>query len=104
MCAYTGLIGATGGCYEGRFPDEAETANIVQVKAGQKYWVSVQNNDSERTPWYWEMSSTLQGAQGDWVDRHNEYATGCTTFDNDEYSQQCFFPYFQYPDFMLELH
>ena len=50
------------------------------------------------------MSSTLQGAQGDWVDRHNEYATGCTTFDNDEYSQQCFFPDYQYPDFMLELH
>ncbi len=103
VCAYTGLLGATGGGYEGPAVTQLRLPTKCRLKPGH-YWVSVQNNDSEENPWYWEMSSTLQGVQGDWVDRHNEYGTGCTTFDNDEYSQQCFFPDYQYPDYMLELH
>jgi hypothetical protein len=104
VCAYTGLVGAAGGFYGDVVLAKLKLPAPCKFKAGKKYWVSVQSNDSSAGPWYWEMSSTLQGAQGDWVDRHNEYATGCTTFDNEEYSEQCFFPDFQYPDYMLELH
>jgi hypothetical protein len=102
VCAYTGLLGATGPGYGPPTLKKLKLPAPCEVKPG-KYWVSVQNNNGEAV-WYWEMSSMLQGAQGDWKDRHNEYATGCTAFDNEEYSEQCFFPYFQYPDFMLELH
>jgi len=98
-CAYTGLIGAGGGDY-GNMP-KLKLPTPCKFKAGKKYWVEVQNTDTA-SPWYWEMSSTLQGTQGDWVDRSNYYGDGCTTLDNDEYLQQCLG--YTYPDYMLELH
>jgi len=99
VCAYTGLIGAGGGDY-GNMP-KLKLPTPCKFKAGKKYWVEVQNTDTA-SPWYWEMSSTLQGTQGDWVDRSNYYGDGCTTLDNDEYLQQCLG--YTYPDYMLELH
>jgi hypothetical protein len=102
VCSYTGLLGAAGGAYGPPVLTKLTLPAPCKFKAGKKYWVSVQNNDSARWPWYWEMSSTLQGTQGDWVDRHNEYGHGCTTLDNDEYLQQCLG--YTYQDYMLELH
>ena len=100
VCAYTGLIGAGGSGYG---PDltQLKLPTPCKFKAGKKYWVSVQNNDS-LGPWYLEMSSTLQGTRGDWVDWHNAFGTGCTTLDNDRYLVDCLG--YTYPDYMLERH
>jgi hypothetical protein len=99
VCAYTGLIGSAGGGY-GNMP-KLKLPTPCKFKAGKKYWVEVQNNDS-LGPWYWEVTSQLSGTQADWVDRNNKFGDGCTTFDNDEYLQQCLA--YTYPDYMLELH
>jgi hypothetical protein len=99
-CAYTGLLGKTGNGFYGAVLAKLKLPAPCKVKPG-KYWVSVQNNDS-LGPWYWEMTPQLSGTQGDWVDRHNAFGTGCTTFDNDEYLQQCLA--YTYPDYMLELY
>jgi hypothetical protein len=100
VCAYTGLLGKTGNGFYGAVLAKLKLPAPCKVKPG-KYWVSVQNNDS-LGPWYWEMTPQLSGTQGDWVDRHNAFGTGCTTFDNDEYLQQCLA--YTYPDYMLELY
>jgi len=101
VCAYTGLLGTAGINDYAAVLTQLKLPTACKFKAGKKYWVSVQNNDTEQ-PWYWEMSSTLQGIQGDWVDWNNMFGTGCTTFDNDEYLQDCLG--YTYPDYMLELH
>ena len=101
VCAYTGLIGAAGGFGYDAVLAKLKLPTPCKFRAGKKYWVSVQNNDSDG-PWYWEMSSTLQGTQGDWVDRNNNFGDGCTTLDNDEYLSNCLG--YTYPDYMLELH
>jgi hypothetical protein len=100
VCAYTGLIGAGGSGY-GPNLTQLKLPTPCKFKAGKKYWVSVQNNDT-LGPWYWEMSSTLQGTPGDWVDRHNAFGTGCTALDNNKYLVDCLG--YTYPDYMLELH
>jgi hypothetical protein len=48
------------------------------------------------------MTSTLQGTQGDWVDRNNLFGSGCTAFDDDRYLVDCLG--YTYQDYMLELH
>jgi len=48
------------------------------------------------------MQSNLQGTQADWIDRNNTFGSGCSTFNNDEYLQNCLG--YTYPDYMLELH
>jgi hypothetical protein len=101
VCAYTGLLGATGGGYAPPTLTQLTLPTKCKLKAGKKYWVEVQNNNADG-PWYWEMSSTLQGTQGDWVDRHRAFGNFCTTFDNDEYLVDCLG--YTYPDYMLELH
>jgi hypothetical protein len=40
--------------------------------------------------------------QADWDDVNNQFGSGCTTFDNNAYLQQCLG--YTYPDFMLVLH
>jgi hypothetical protein len=100
VCAYTGLLGAGGhGFYEAVLA-QLKLPAPCKVKPG-KYWISVQNNDSAG-PWYWEMTSTLNGTRGDWVDRSNYWGTGCSTLDNDRYLVDCLG--YTYPDYMLELH
>jgi hypothetical protein len=101
LCGYTGLIGAAGGSYDVPTLTKLRLPTPCKFKAGKKYWVQVQSNDSAG-PWFWEMSSTLQGTRGDWVDRHNVFGDGCTTLDNDRYLVDCLGH--PYPDYMLELH
>jgi hypothetical protein len=100
LCAYTGIMGAGGGGYGDFILTQLKLPTPCKLKPG-KYWVSVQNNDSAG-PWYWEMSSTLQGSPGDWVDRHRTFGDFCKTFDNDQYLVDCLG--YAYPDYMLELH
>jgi hypothetical protein len=100
VCSYTGLSGAGGGSYPTRVLTKLTLTTPCKVRPGH-YWVEVQNNDSAG-PWYWEMTSTLNGTQSDWVDRNNLFGSGCTALDNNEYLQQCLG--YTYPDYMLELH
>ena len=99
-CSYAALSGAGGGSYPTHVLTKLTLTTVCKLKPGH-YWVSVQNNDSSG-PWYHEMQSNLQGAQADWVDRNNIFGSGCTTFNNDEYLQNCLG--YTYPDYMLELH
>ena len=99
-CSYAALSGAGGGTYPTRVLTKLKLSPACKLRPGH-YWVSVQDNDSSG-PWYHEMSSTLQGIQADWVDVNNQFGTGCTTFDNNEYLQGCLG--YTYPDYMLELH
>jgi hypothetical protein len=101
VCAYTGLIGTAGINDYAAVLTQLKLPTPCKFKAGKKYWVAVQNNDSAG-PWYWEMTSQLSGTQGDWVDRNNLFVSGCATLDNDRYLVDCL-PY-TYPDYMLELH
>jgi hypothetical protein len=100
VCSYTSVSGAGGGTYPTHVLTKLKLPTPCKLKAGH-YWVSVQDFDSSG-PWYHEMSSTLQGIQADWVDVNNQFATGCTTFDNNEYLNGCLG--YTYPDWMLELH
>lgn len=102
VCAYAGLLGTAGINDYAAVLTQLKLPTPCKFKAGKKYWVSVQNNDSEQGPWYWEMTPQLSGTQGDWVDRQNAFGTGCTALDNDKYLQQCLG--YTYPDYMLELH
>ena len=99
-CSYTSLSGAGGGSYPTHVLTKLALPTACALKAGH-YWVSVQNNDSSG-PWYHEMQSNLQGTQADWIDRNNTFGSGCSTFNNDEYLQNCLG--YTYPDYMLELH
>ena len=99
-CSYTGLSGAGGGSYPTHVLTKLTLTTACKLKPGH-YWVEVQNNDSAG-PWYWEMSSTLQGTQADWVDRNNLFGSGCTALDNNKYLSDCLG--YTYPDYMLELH
>jgi len=101
VCAYTGLLGAGDGGYEGPVLTQLKLRPACKFKAGRKYWVSVQNNDSAG-PWYWEVTSQLSGTQADWVDRNDKFGDGCTALDNDLYLVDCLG--YTYPDYMLELH
>jgi len=101
VCSYTAVPGAGGGSYPTAVLTKLKLPTACKLKAGD-YWVSVQDNDSAG-PWYWEMTSQLGGtAQADWDDQNNIFGSGCTTFDNNEYLQQCLG--YTYPDYMLELH
>ena len=99
-CSYTGLSGEGGGSYPTHVLTHLTLTSPCKLKPGH-YWIEVQNNDSAG-PWYWEMSSQVTGAPADWVDVNNLFGSGCTTFDNDEYLQQCLG--YPYPSYMLELH
>ena len=101
VCAYTDLLGAGDGGYEGPVLTQLKLRTPCKLKAGKKYWVSVQNNDSAG-PWYWEVTSKLSGAQADWVDRNNKFGDGCTTLNDNRYLVDCLG--YTYPDYMLELH
>jgi hypothetical protein len=101
VCAYTGLIGTAGIDDYAAVLTQLKLGKACKFNAGKKYWVSVQNNDSDG-PWYWEATSQLSGTQGDWVDWNNAFGTGCTALDNDEYLVDCLG--YTYPDYMLELH
>ena len=101
VCAYTGLLGAAGVNDYAAVLTQLKLPTPCKFKAGKKYWISVQNNDS-LGPWYWEATSQLNGTQADWVDRNNLFGSGCTTFDNNEYLSNCIG--YTYPDYMLELH
>ncbi|MBV9062764.1 MAG: hypothetical protein JOY77_07520 [Alphaproteobacteria bacterium] len=100
VCSYTGLMAEGGGSYPTHVLSHIKLSKACKLKTGT-YWVAVQNNDAAG-PWYWEMTSQLSGAPADWVDRGNVFGSGCTTFDNGEYLQQCLG--YTYPDYMLELH
>jgi hypothetical protein len=103
VCAYTGLLGTTGGGLEGMDLTQLKLRPACKFKAGRKYWVEVQNNNSDGYHiWYWEYSNTLQGSRADWVDRNNKFSDGCTALDNDRYLIGCLD--YTYPDYMLELH
>jgi hypothetical protein len=99
-CSYTGLSGAGGGSYPTHVLTKLTLTTACKLKPG-KYWVEVQDNDSAG-PWYWEMTSTANGTQADWVDRNGVFAAGCTTLDDNEYLSNCLG--YTYPDYMLELH
>lgn len=101
VCAYTGLPGAAGVGFEGAILTQLKLHTPCKFKAGRKYWVEVQNNDSAG-PWYWEATSQLNGTQADWVDENNSFGTGCAALDNDRYLVDCLG--YTYPDYMLELH
>jgi hypothetical protein len=101
VCAYTGLLGTAGINDYAAVLTQLKLPTGCKFKAGKKYWVSVQNNDSA-VPWYWEATPQLSEAPADWVDRQNAFGTGCTAFGNDEYLQDCLG--YTYPDYMLELH
>lgn len=100
VCSYTGVSGAGGGSYPTHVLTQLNLPTACSLKAG-KYWVEVQDNDATG-PWYWEMSNTLSGTQGDWVDRNNTFGVSCTTLDNNLYLSDCLG--YTYPDYMLELH
>jgi hypothetical protein len=101
VCTYTGLLGAAGGQYPTDVETKLKLTTPCKLKAGH-YWVAVQNNDSAG-PWYWEMQTPVGGTvQADWDDVNNQFGSGCTTFDNNAYLQQCLG--YTYPDFMLVLH
>ena len=100
-CAYTGISAEGGGSYPQDVLSHIKLPTACKVKPGH-YWVSVQNNDSAG-PWYWEIQSAQSGStRGDWIDRNNQFGTGCTTFNNDRYLIDCLG--YTYPDWMLELY
>jgi len=101
VCSYTGLSGAGGGSYPTHVLTKLTLSPACKIKKAGKYWIEVQNNDSAG-PWYWEMSSTLQGTQADWVDRNNIFGSGCSTLDNNEYLSNCLG--YTYPDYLFVLH
>ena len=100
LCSYSSLSGAGGGSYPTRVLTKLKLNPTCKLGAGQ-YWVAVQDFDASG-PWYWEVTSTLQGTQADWVDYNNSFGSGCTTFDNSEYLVNCLG--YTYPDWMLVLH
>jgi hypothetical protein len=98
VCAYAGLLGAAGVNDYDSVLTQLKLPTPCKFKAGKKYWVSVQNNDSGG-PWYWEATPQLSGAPADWIDRNHVFIDDCTTFDNDEYLQDCLG--YTYPDICL---
>lgn len=102
VCSYTGLLGAAGGQYPTDVVTKLKLPTPCKFKPGKKYWVAVQNNDSAG-PWYWMVQNATGGTtNADWVDRHDAFGSGCTSFDNDRYLVDCLG--YTYPDWMLELH
>ena len=98
LCSYTGLTGSAGGSY----PTHALTSLTLTSKCKLPKgisWVSIQNNDAAG-PWYWEMQNEANAGQGaDWIDRHDVFGSGCTTFDNDRFLVDCLG--YPYPGWML---
>ena len=101
VCAYTGLPGDAGVNDYDSVLTKLRLSKPCKFKAGKKYWVEVQNNNSAG-PWYWEATSQLSGTQADWVDRNNMFGDGCATLNNNRYLVDCLG--YTYPDYMIELH
>lgn len=100
ICDYPSLTGSAGGQYPTAALTTLQLPNSCQLPPGES-WVSIQNVDSAG-PWYWEMQNTPGGVSAaDWRDTNNVFGSGCTTFDNDEYLQDCLG--YTYPDWMLVL-
>jgi hypothetical protein len=99
-CTYTNVPGTAGGQY----PQHVTTVLTLPTRCIAKRginWVSVQNNNSAG-PWYWEMQVERPGSSPDWIDRHDAFGSGCTTWSNDRYLFDCLG--FDYGDFMLVLN
>jgi hypothetical protein len=101
ICSYTNLSGAAGGQYPTHVLTVLTLPTKCKLPKGLS-WVAIQNSDPAG-PWYWEMQNEQNAAQSpDWVDRHDAFGTGCTTFDNDRYLADCLGE--TYGGWMLELN
>jgi len=101
LCSYTNVTGSPSG---GQYPEHATTVIPLPTKCIAKRgvnWVSVQNYDSAG-PWYWEMQVEQQGNAPDWIDRHDVFGSGCTTWSNDRYLVDCLG--YDYGDWMFVLN
>jgi hypothetical protein len=99
ICSYSNVPGAAGGQYPTHVTTVLTLPSKCLLPKGTS-WVSVQNNDSAG-PWYWEMHVERPGNSPDWIDRHDAFGSGCTTWSNDRYLVDCLG--FDYGDFMLLL-
>jgi hypothetical protein len=99
ICSYTNLSGAAGGQYPTHVLTVLSLPTACKLPKGES-WVAIQNNDSAG-PWYWEMQNEQSGDAPDWIDRHDVFGSGCTTFDNDRYLIDCLG--YPYGDWMLLL-
>jgi hypothetical protein len=99
LCDYPALTGAAGGQYPTHKKTVLSLHPACRLPAGQN-WVSIQNVDPD-TPWYWEMQNEQVGSPPDWIDRHDAFGSGCTSFDNDSYLVDCLG--YPYGDWMLTL-
>ena len=99
-CTYTNVPGAAGGQYPTHVTTVLKLPTACVAKRGVN-WVSVQNNDAAG-PWYWEMQNEQQGNGPDWIDRHDAFGSGCTTWSNDRYLVDCLG--YPYPGWMLVLN
>jgi hypothetical protein len=100
-CSYTNITGSPSG---GQYPQHATTVIPLPTKCvlpRGTNWVSVQNYDAAG-PWYWEMQVEQQGSAPDWIDRHDAFGSGCTTWSNDRYLVDCLG--YNYGDFMVVLN
>jgi hypothetical protein len=100
LCDYT-VPGASGGIYSDDLLTHLDISDTpCQLPAGVS-WVSVQNVNPSQ-PWYWEVQDPRNGQYPpDFRDVHNVFASGCTTFPNTRYLQDCLG--YSYGDFMLSL-
>jgi len=97
LCDSPAVTGAAGGQYPTHVKTVLDLKPVCKLPAGQN-WVSIQNVNAAG-PWYWEMQTEQVGAPPDWIDRHDAFGTGCTTFDNDRYLVDCLG--YPYGDFMV---
>jgi hypothetical protein len=101
ICSYQNVTGGPSG---GQYPTHATTVIPLSPKCVLPLgtsWVSVQNNDAAG-PWYWEMQVEQQGSAPDWIDRHDLFGTGCTTWSNSRYLVDCLG--YDYGDWMVKLN
>jgi hypothetical protein len=100
LCSYSSLPGAAGGQYPTHVTTVLTLPTSCVLPQGES-WVAVQNYDSAG-PWYWEMQTEQSGDRPDWIDRHDVFGSGCTTWSNDRYLVDCLG--YDYGDFMLLLN
>jgi hypothetical protein len=93
----------TGSPTGAQYPTHDTTVITLTTKCVAKRgvnWVSIQIL-SANGPWYWEMQNERQGNPPDWKDTNDVFGSGCTTWNNGRYLEQCLG--FTYGDWMIVL-
>ena len=100
LCATQTVTGSpTGAQYPTNDTTTITLTNKCVLKAGVN-WISLQIL-SPNGPWYWEMQNERQGFPPDWRDVYDAFGSGCTTWNNGRYLEQCLG--YTYGDWMLVL-